>query len=82
MGGVLKGSIDVLQVAQVAAYTLGCDLSRIRIRPSNTHVGANSNVTGGSVGSDVNSYVTFVDTSWAFWQLVFKELYHVLYNLQ
>ncbi|KAH8327481.1 hypothetical protein KR074_004617, partial [Drosophila pseudoananassae] len=40
------------KVAQVAAYTLGIDLSFIKVESSDTINGANSMVTGGAVGSE------------------------------
>jgi len=40
------------KVAQVAAYTLGIDLSFIKVESSDTINGANSIVTGGAVGSE------------------------------
>lgn len=46
------------QVAQVAAYELGIPLNTINFLPSNTHSNANSSITGGSLGSDVCSYVS------------------------
>lgn len=44
------------KVAQVAAYTLGIDLSFIKVESSDTINGANSMVTGGAVGSESLCY--------------------------
>lgn len=44
------------KIAQVAAYTLGIDLSYVKIESSDTINGANSMVTGGAVGSESLCY--------------------------
>jgi xanthine dehydrogenase/oxidase len=44
-------------VAQVVAYTLKIPLEKVTIKPSNSVVGANSQVTGGSLGSEAVSFV-------------------------
>jgi xanthine dehydrogenase molybdopterin-binding subunit B len=44
-------------VAQVVAYTLKIPLEKVAIKPSNTVVAANSQVTGGSLGSEAVSFV-------------------------
>jgi len=40
-------------VAQTVAHTLQIPLEKIKIRPSNTFVGCNAFVTGGSTGSEI-----------------------------
>ncbi|XP_069995409.1 xanthine dehydrogenase/oxidase isoform X1 [Penaeus vannamei] len=55
-GGTEMGQGINTKVAQCAAYELGVPLDTVAARPSNTHVNANSDVTGGSMGSDVASY--------------------------
>ena len=45
-------------MAQITAYELGCDMDKISMRAAMTVVCANANVTGGSVGSDVNLWVS------------------------
>ncbi|XP_042860846.1 xanthine dehydrogenase/oxidase-like [Penaeus japonicus] len=52
-GGTELGQGINTKVAQCAAYELGIPLDMVAVRPSNTHVNANSDVTGGSQGSDV-----------------------------
>jgi CO/xanthine dehydrogenase Mo-binding subunit len=44
-------------VAQVVAYTLKIPLEKVTIKPSNSVVGANSQVTGGSLGSEAVAFV-------------------------
>ncbi|XP_017150611.1 abscisic-aldehyde oxidase-like [Drosophila miranda] len=51
-GGIEMGQGMNTKVAQVAAYTLGIDLSFIKVESSDTINGANSMVTGGAVGSE------------------------------
>ncbi|XP_034664118.1 abscisic-aldehyde oxidase [Drosophila subobscura] len=51
-GGIEMGQGMNTKVAQVAAYTLGIDLSYIKVESSDTINGANSMVTGGAVGSE------------------------------
>ena len=45
-------------MAQITAYELGCDMDKISMRAAMTVTGANSNITGGSVGSNTNLYVS------------------------
>ncbi|XP_068204376.1 uncharacterized protein [Palaemon carinicauda] len=52
-GGIEMGQGINTKVAQVAAYALRIPLEKIVIKPSDTMVGANSMVTGGSYGSDL-----------------------------
>ncbi|EDV43518.1 uncharacterized protein Dana_GF16483 [Drosophila ananassae] len=51
-GGIEMGQGMNTKVAQVAAFTLGIDLSFIKVESSDTINGANSMVTGGAVGSE------------------------------
>ncbi|KAH8382926.1 hypothetical protein KR009_005851 [Drosophila setifemur] len=51
-GGIEMGQGMNTKVAQVAAHTLGIDLSFIKVESSDTINGANSMVTGGAVGSE------------------------------
>ncbi|XP_034116234.1 uncharacterized protein LOC117575899 [Drosophila albomicans] len=51
-GGIEMGQGMNTKIAQVAAYTLGIDLSFIKVEASDTINGANSMVTGGAVGSE------------------------------
>ncbi|EDV93569.1 GH19389 [Drosophila grimshawi] len=51
-GGIEMGQGMNTKVAQVAAFTLGIELSYIKIESSDTINGANSMVTGGAVGSE------------------------------
>ncbi|XP_041565054.1 abscisic-aldehyde oxidase isoform X3 [Drosophila elegans] len=55
-GGIEMGQGLNTKVAQVAAYTLGVDLSFVRVESSDTINGANSMVTGGAVGSESLCY--------------------------
>ncbi|KAH8265260.1 hypothetical protein KR038_002708, partial [Drosophila bunnanda] len=55
-GGIEMGQGMNTKVAQVAAYTLGIDLSYIKVESSDTINGANSMVTGGAVGSESLCY--------------------------
>ncbi|XP_017009213.3 uncharacterized protein AOX3 [Drosophila takahashii] len=55
-GGIEMGQGMNTKVAQVAAYTLGIDLSFIKVESSDTINGANSMVTGGAVGSESLCY--------------------------
>lgn len=45
-------------MAQIAARTLGVDLQKVTVKPSNSLTAPNSWVTGGSVGSDTCGYVS------------------------
>ncbi|KAH8236776.1 hypothetical protein KR026_010469 [Drosophila bipectinata] len=51
-GGIEMGQGMNTKVAQVAAYTLGIDLSYIKVESSDTINGANSMVTGYAIGSE------------------------------
>ncbi|XP_052836339.1 uncharacterized protein LOC128252582 [Drosophila gunungcola] len=55
-GGIEMGQGLNTKVAQVAAYTLGVDLSFVKVESSDTINGANSMVTGGAVGSESLCY--------------------------
>ncbi|XP_016952768.1 uncharacterized protein LOC108026363 [Drosophila biarmipes] len=55
-GGIEMGQGMNTKVAQVAAYTLGINLSYIKVESSDTINGANSMVTGGAVGSESLCY--------------------------
>ncbi|XP_016987149.1 abscisic-aldehyde oxidase [Drosophila rhopaloa] len=55
-GGIEMGQGMNTKVAQVAAYTLGVDLSFVKVESSDTINGANSMVTGGAVGSESLCY--------------------------
>lgn len=47
-----------LQVAQVAAYVLGVPLSLVKVKTTETMIGANSSVTGASIGTDLCAHVS------------------------
>ncbi|XP_070138167.1 uncharacterized protein [Drosophila bipectinata] len=51
-GGIEMGQGMNTKVAQVAAFTLGIDLSFVKVESSDTINGANCMVTGGAVGSE------------------------------
>ncbi|ALC47093.1 CG18516 [Drosophila busckii] len=55
-GGIEMGQGMNTKIAQVAAHTLGIDLSFVKIESSDTINGANSMVTGGAVGSESLCY--------------------------
>ena len=61
--GITSFLCYIMQVAQVAAKTLGIPMALIKIKPTNTLVNANDSVTGGSITSElvcqVNKYVMF-----------------------
>ncbi|XP_073981118.1 uncharacterized protein isoform X2 [Rhodnius prolixus] len=46
------------KVAQVAAYTLGIDLDKVKVDPSMTIISPNTYATGGSTASDSATYAT------------------------
>lgn len=48
-----------VQVAQVAAYTLGIDLNLVTVKATNNLVTPNNSVTGGSIASEACAYVRF-----------------------
>ncbi|XP_068204134.1 uncharacterized protein [Palaemon carinicauda] len=52
-GGIEMGQGINTKVAQVVAYKLGVPMEKIIVKKSDTMVGANSIVTGGSFGSDL-----------------------------
>ena len=52
--------VNDLQVAQVVAYTLGIPLEYVSVKPSNTLTAPNGMVSGGSITSEVCSYVSLV----------------------
>lgn len=56
-GGIEMGQGINTKIAQVAAKTLGIDVNQIIIKPSNTLVAANSNVSGGSITSESVAFV-------------------------
>lgn len=62
-GGIEMGQGINTKVAQVAAYTLGVPLAMVVIKASDTMVGANSAVTGGSFGSDLTAHGVRVASS-------------------
>lgn len=49
-----------LQVAQVAAYVLGVPLSQVKVKATETMIGANSAVTGASIGTDLCAHVSTI----------------------
>ncbi|XP_054726022.1 xanthine dehydrogenase [Anastrepha obliqua] len=55
-GGIEMGQGMNTKVAQLASYELGIPLNMIRFEGSNTINGANSMVTGGSIGSETLCY--------------------------
>ena len=48
----------ILQVAQVAAKTLGIPLEMIKVKPSMTLTNPNGLTTGGSITSELNCLVS------------------------
>ncbi|XP_043258855.1 indole-3-acetaldehyde oxidase-like [Colletes gigas] len=59
-GGIECGQGINTKVAQVAAHTLGIDLSLVTVKPSNNLTSPNTFVTGSSVTSETCSYATMV----------------------
>lgn len=57
-GGIEMGQGMNTKIAQVAAHTLNIPLELIRIEGSNSINGANSMVTGGSIGSETVCFVS------------------------
>ncbi|EDW97428.1 xanthine dehydrogenase [Drosophila yakuba] len=55
-GGIEMGQGMNTKIAQVAAYTLGIDLSYVKVESSTTINGANSMVTGYAIGSESVCY--------------------------
>ncbi|KAF4522206.1 hypothetical protein B566_EDAN007357 [Ephemera danica] len=55
-GGIEMGQGINTKVAQVVAHVLGVPLTTVTIHPSNSITGANSVVTGGSIGSEAVAY--------------------------
>ena len=47
-----------MQVAQVAAKTLGIPLEMVKVKPSNTLTNPNGETTGGSTTSEMNCLVS------------------------
>ena len=56
-GGIEMGQGINTKVCQVVARELGISMDLIRIKPTNNMAGANSSVTGGSMGSECNCSV-------------------------
>ena len=54
--------IAILQVAQVAAKTLGIPLEMIKVKPSMTLTNPNGLTTGGSITSEMNCFVSHLLT--------------------
>ncbi|XP_034185073.2 uncharacterized protein LOC117606576 isoform X1 [Osmia lignaria lignaria] len=59
-GGIECGQGINTKVAQVAAHTLGIDLSLVTVKPTNNLTSPNNFVTGGSLASEVNAYAAMV----------------------
>ncbi|XP_061934259.1 uncharacterized protein LOC107992596 isoform X2 [Apis cerana] len=59
-GGIESGQGINTKVAQVAAHTLGIDLSLITVKASNNLTSPNNFVTGGSVTSETCAYATMM----------------------
>ncbi|KAJ8687934.1 hypothetical protein QAD02_023729 [Eretmocerus hayati] len=57
-GGIEMGQGIHTKAAQVAAYTLGIDISLISVKPSMSVTAPNSSLTGASMGSDTVGYAT------------------------
>ncbi|XP_034488431.1 indole-3-acetaldehyde oxidase [Drosophila innubila] len=92
-GGIEMGQGMNTKICQVAAYTLGIDLSYIKVESSDTINGANSMVTGGAVGSEslcfavrkacetLNSRLQPVKKDKASWQDTVQAAYAASINL-
>ncbi|CAK9818034.1 Indole-3-acetaldehyde oxidase [Anthophora plagiata] len=59
-GGIECGQGINTKVAQVAAHTLGIDLSMVTVKPTNNLTAPNNAVTGGSIASETCSYATMM----------------------
>ncbi|KOC64413.1 Aldehyde oxidase 2 [Habropoda laboriosa] len=59
-GGIECGQGINTKVAQVAAHTLGIDLSLITVKPTNNLTAPNNSVTGGSIASETCAYATMM----------------------
>ncbi|XP_076300418.1 xanthine dehydrogenase [Lasioglossum baleicum] len=57
-GGIECGQGIHTKVAQIAAHTLGIDLSLVSVKPSNNLTSPNNFVTGGSITSESCAYAT------------------------
>ncbi|XP_017888813.1 xanthine dehydrogenase/oxidase-like isoform X2 [Ceratina calcarata] len=57
-GGIECGQGINTKVAQIAAHTLGIDLSLVTVKPTNNLTAPNNMVTGGSVTSETCAYAT------------------------
>ena len=60
VGGIEMGQGLNTKVAQVASHVLGIPLEKISIKPSDALTAPNSIVTGGSIGSEISCFVSFV----------------------
>ena len=49
VGGIDMGQGQHTRCAQIAARNLGCDLDKVRVKPTNTEVSPNSSPDGGTV---------------------------------
>ncbi|XP_076651937.1 uncharacterized protein LOC143358591 [Halictus rubicundus] len=59
-GGIECGQGINTKVAQIAAHTLGIDLSLVTVKPSNNLTAPNNFVTGGSITSESCAYATLM----------------------
>ncbi|XP_043523035.1 xanthine dehydrogenase/oxidase-like isoform X2 [Frieseomelitta varia] len=59
-GGIECGQGINTKVAQIAAHTLGIDLSLVTVKPTNNLTSPNNFVTGGSLTSESCSYATMM----------------------
>jgi len=60
-----------MQVAQVAAKTLGIPIELVKVKPSNTLTNPNGQATGGSITSELNCLV-----SSSLYSMLFLYIYH------